>query len=114
MTKAEKIRRLQKEFIESAAREVAELRGVLDGSGPEFHGSESGTRLRKIAHDLRGCGAAYGFMALGDNAGKLEDAYRSDAPVATLSELAAALADSIERARAALEQAMAAQDGAQA
>ena len=110
-TKEQKIRRLQSEFIESALSEVATLRGQLEASSGTFHGSVEGERLRKIAHDLRGCGAAYGFMALGEVAGRLEDSYWSNEPTDVLQGLAAQLEEAIGRAKAALEQTMAATAG---
>jgi HPt (histidine-containing phosphotransfer) domain-containing protein len=106
-TKQEKIRRLQHVFIESASNDVGALGADLDMAGADFHGSEQGERLRKVAHDLRGCGAAYGFMALGEAAGCLEDSYRSEDSPENLKPLVEKLEDAIGRAKAALEQAVA-------
>ncbi len=105
-TKQEKIRRLQREFIESALSEVGAVRGQLEVAQDDFHGSEAGEHLRKVAHDLRGCGAAYGFMALGEAAGKLEDSYRGEDAADVLKGLAIELEQAVGRAKAALEQAV--------
>ena len=110
-TKQEKIRRLQRVFIESASNDVAALGVDLGSAGEDYHGSEQGERLRKVAHDLRGCGAAYGFMALGEAAGCLEDSYRSEDSPQKLKSLVENLEDAIGRAKAALEQAMATSAG---
>jgi len=95
--------RLQRAFLESASRDVGEVLRIIDSSGSEAPGGEPGTRLRTIAHGLRGAGGSYGFDAVTSTAGELEEAFLAKRPASALREAAVLLARAIEAARKSVE-----------
>jgi HPt (histidine-containing phosphotransfer) domain-containing protein len=77
--------------------------GILDGIGADTPAGDAGTRLRTIAHGLRGAGGSYGFDAVTSTAAELEEAYLAQQPPAVLREAAVLLARAIESASRTME-----------
>jgi len=95
--------RLQRAFLDSATRDVGEVLRIIDGAGSDTPAGETGTRLRTIAHGLRGAGGSYGFDAVTLTAGELEEAYLAQQSPAALREAAILLAQAVESARRMME-----------
>ncbi len=71
----EKRRQLNVKFLNTACMYARELTELIEHSSDRRPEGEKGQRFRKLAHDLRGSGAAYGFMVLSECAGRVENAY---------------------------------------
>lgn len=85
-------------FVGESAERVRELAGLLESAGPELPRGPLGSRFRKIAHDLRAAGGAYGFPVVTLHAGDVEDAYVEMGNPEALRALVAMLEDSIQQA----------------
>ena len=66
---------LRREFVREALQRTREMTTILEKSGPALPGQATGTRFRKLAHDLRGAGGSYGFPIVTLYAGEAEDTY---------------------------------------
>lgn len=67
-------RPLRLEYLEGAYARVDDLRALCAALGTEKEAPEA---LRKIAHNLRGSGGFYGFLAISETAAVLEEMARS-------------------------------------
>jgi HPt (histidine-containing phosphotransfer) domain-containing protein len=75
----ERLVTLQQQFLESALADAREILGLVEaGAGEDAEGHD--VRLRKLAHDLRGTGAVYGFSTLAETAARLENAFAAAEP----------------------------------
>jgi len=93
-SRAERLLALKRRFAEGAAEDVREVRALLAGGAAAPDGDPA-RRLRKLVHDLRGSGGAYGFPAITAAAAAIEDellAGRAPAE-ATVERLGAAVLD---------------------
>lgn len=95
----EKRRRLNVKFLNTASMYARELTDLLECSTDRRPEGEKGQRFRKLAHDLRGSGAAYGFLALSECAGRLENAYMEAAPGPVLRSGVQDLEEAVQAAR---------------
>ena len=73
--RAARRRQLQFKFLGTAGDYAVELIALLGATADRRPDGDAGQRFRKLAHDLRGSGAAYGFLGLSESAAKLETAY---------------------------------------
>jgi len=94
----EKIFKLQQQFLESALADVREILAVLERGGDAMN-STDGERLRKLAHDLKGTGAVYGFQSLAKTAARMETACTSANPVREMRGCVNDLVRAVEDAR---------------
>lgn len=95
--------KLQLQFLTNAARDVAEILELIDGSGACLPTTEAGKRLRQLSHGLRGAGGSYGFDDVTTTAGHLEEACLATSSPPELKDAALALEDALGAARAQLE-----------
>lgn len=79
----ERLFRLQQQFLESALADTREILAVLESRGGALAEADD-VRLRKLAHDLRGTGAVYGFSTLAETAARLESAFAAAEPCSAL------------------------------
>jgi HPt (histidine-containing phosphotransfer) domain-containing protein len=98
----EKIFRLQTEFLETALADTKEILAIIDGADGRM-AADDAERLRKLAHDLRGTGAAYGFSSLSETAGRLEDACGASDPGLEVRRCIDDLVEAVGEARTALK-----------
>lgn len=94
----EKIFKLQQQFLESALADVREILGVLE-RGSDALSATDGERLRKLAHDLKGTGAVYGFQSLAKTAARMESACSATDPVREMRSCVDELVRAVEDAR---------------
>ena len=78
-------------FRDRCATDLAALQILVDA------GTRSGEDLRRIAHDLSGLGGTFGFPAVSETAGVVDDALLQGRPATAdeLANLAATLRDVI-------------------
>lgn len=83
---------------------LAELRAAYRATIPErveelarFLASARRAEAIAVAHRLRGTAGTYGFLDVGDAAGRIEDALLAGAPMDALTDALAALRDSVDR-----------------
>jgi HPt (histidine-containing phosphotransfer) domain-containing protein len=98
----EKIFRLQTEFLETALVDTKEILALMDGANGRM-AADDAERLRKLAHDLRGTGAAYGFSSLSETAGRLEDACDASDPGREVRRCIDDLVEAVGEARTSLK-----------
>jgi HPt (histidine-containing phosphotransfer) domain-containing protein len=89
---------LQHQFLESALADTREILAVLEERGGALAAADD-VRLRKLAHDLRGTGAVYGFSALSETAARLESAFFDAEPSHTLRRCVDELLSAVTEAR---------------
>jgi HPt (histidine-containing phosphotransfer) domain-containing protein len=94
----EKIFRLQTEFLETALADTREILALIDVPGSAM-ATKDGERLCKLAHDLRGTGAAFGFSSLSDTAAHLEQAVASTDPALEVRRCVDDLISAVAEAR---------------
>ncbi len=95
--------RLQRGFLESAVSGVDEVLRIIDEAGDAAPAGDAGKRLRTIAHGLRGAGGSYGFDAVTNTAGVLEDAFLAGKRAPELRVAAVGLGAAVRAARKAVE-----------
>lgn len=100
--RAGRLRRLLALYLEDALEEVNELGRILAGNGAGDAPENVDGRARRIAHDLRGTGGSYGFDAVSERAGVLEDAMLDGEHGDRLQSLARDLRASVREAHALL------------
>jgi HPt (histidine-containing phosphotransfer) domain-containing protein len=79
----ERIFKLQQEFLESALKDAREILALIDREGGALAEADA-LRLRKLAHDLKGTGAVFGFSTLSETAARLEGLCSSREPAVAL------------------------------
>jgi HPt (histidine-containing phosphotransfer) domain-containing protein len=94
----ERLVQLQRQFLESALADAREILALVD-SGARGGPAPHDMRLRKLAHDLRGTGAVYGFGALAQTAARLETAFSADEPATALRRCVEDLLVAVSEAR---------------
>jgi HPt (histidine-containing phosphotransfer) domain-containing protein len=94
----DKIFKLQQQFLESALADVREILSVLERNGDGMAAAD-GERLRKLAHDLKGTGAVYGFASLAKTAARMETACSSKEPVLEMRRCVDELVRAVDEAR---------------
>ena len=94
----EKIFKLQQQFLESALADVKEILSVLE-RGKDALSATDGDRLKKLAHDLKGTGAVYGFQSLAKTAARMEQACSASDPVREVRSCVDELRCAVEDAR---------------
>lgn len=102
----EQLARLRRKYVVDARGDGEELRTILARAGLEGWSDEDRGRFKKLSHDLRGSGGAYGFGEITETAGALEDLVRNGD-----GDGAGAFAPALEALIAALDRALA-QEGA--
>ena len=98
----EKIARLQTEFLETALADTREILALIDARGSAMAAND-GERLCKLAHDLRGTGAAFGFSSLSDTAARLEEAVGATDPAREVRRCVDDLISAVFEARTSLK-----------
>ena len=98
----ERLFRLQQEFLESALRDAREILALIDREGGGLAEADA-VRLRKLAHDLKGTGAVFGFASLSDTAARLEGLSRSCEPGAALKRCVDDLFAAVDEAKTGLK-----------
>ena len=66
---------LRREFVREAIQRTREMAVILEATRPAIPADTTGSRFRKLAHDLRGAGGSYGFPIVTLYAGEVEDTY---------------------------------------
>lgn len=98
----ERLFALQCEFLESALRDAEEILSLLE-SGGGADAEAHALRLRKLAHDLRGTGAVYGFATLAETAARLENAFAAAEPAEALRSCVHDLVGAVTEAQSGLK-----------
>ena len=98
----DKIFKLQQQFLEAALADVREILAVLERGGDSLAATD-GERLRKLAHDLKGTGAVYGFASLAETAARMETACTAVNPVLEMRRCVDDLVRAVEEARSDLK-----------
>ena len=98
----EKIFKLQQQFLESALADVREILSVLERNGTALAAAD-GERLKKLAHDLKGTGAVYGFASLAKTAARMETLCSSKEPAVEMRRCVDELMRAVEEARSELK-----------
>lgn len=75
---------LRRSYVVDARADGDELRAILAGAQASGWEEDARKRFRKLAHDLRGSGGAYGFGAISETAAVLEDGFLDGAEEAAL------------------------------
>ena len=91
----QQIAALRRRFVERTAREREQIALLLQDLCAGIPSDERLTELRCIAHGLAGAGGTFGFPAISDAAGRVEElcmAGRADDLAEALEELMAELA----------------------
>jgi hypothetical protein len=97
-TEDSEFRELRRRFVQEASVRAAELRTALDRAGESLPAGEAGLLFRKVAHDLRAAGGAYGFPIVSLYAGEVEDTYLDRAKMEALLALVRMLEESLQQA----------------
>lgn len=87
---------MQRGYLEDLTGDLTRMRALV-GAPTEDEGRPE---LKRLAHNIRGTGTGYGFPALSEAAGALEEAVRADLPPSELEGLVAALSVSVSAALA--------------
>jgi len=98
----ERIFKLQQEFLESALRDAREILALIEREGGAL-AEEDALRLRKLAHDLKGTGAVFGFASLSQTAARLEGLCSSREPGAVLRRCVDDLFAAVDEAKTGLK-----------
>jgi HPt (histidine-containing phosphotransfer) domain-containing protein len=98
----ERIFKLQQEFLESALRDASEILALLDRDGGALPQADA-LRLRKLAHDLKGTGAVFGFSTLSETAARLESLSGAQEPAVALRRCVDDLVAAVDEAKTGLK-----------
>jgi HPt (histidine-containing phosphotransfer) domain-containing protein len=98
----ERIFRLQHEFLESALSDAREILAIVDREGGVLAEADA-LRLRKLAHDLKGTGAVFGFSALSETAARLESLSGVQEPAVALRRCVDDLFAAVDEAKTGLK-----------
>lgn len=80
---------LIRDYVAELPSRIAELRQALEAGMLD--------RVSSLAHQLRGIGGSYGYPALTESGGLIEDAIREGQPIELIAELVAELEDLLPR-----------------
>lgn len=80
---------LIRDYVAELPSRIAELRQALEAGMLD--------RVSSLAHQLRGVGGSYGYPALTESGGLIEDAIREGQPIELIAELVAELEDLLPR-----------------
>lgn len=97
-----RIFKLQQEFLESALSDAREILALIDRDGGALAEADA-LRLRKLAHDLKGTGAVFGFSTLSDTAARLESLSGSQEPAVALKRCVEDLFAAVDEAKTGLK-----------
>lgn len=98
----ERIFRLQQEFLESALSDAREILAIVDREGGALAEADA-LRLRKLAHDLKGTGAVFGFSTLSETAARLESLSGAQEPAVALRRCVDDLFAAVDEAKTGLK-----------
>lgn len=98
----ERIFQLQQQFLESALTDACEILAIVDREGGVLAAADA-VRLRKLAHDLKGTGAVYGFSTLSQTAARLETACDCAEPATALRRCVDDLFAAVDEAKSGLK-----------
>ena len=98
----ERIFKLQREFLESALHDAREILALIEREGGALAEADA-LRLRKLAHDLKGTGAVFGFSSLSQTAARLEGLCSSREPGAVLKRCVDDLFAAVDEAKTGLK-----------
>ena len=73
MNTADRERRLKKIYLDSLPARLEELRSMFDNILIEKQAEQTLLKLYRLAHNLAGSSATYGFEEIGDKAAEMED-----------------------------------------
>jgi len=95
---------LRRRYVDDCIRHSGELQTLLGTQGTSAPRGEGAERFRKLAHDMRGTGSAYGFPFVSLHAADLEEAMADGAPAETLRVLVDMLQSDVLQAERVLDQ----------
>ncbi len=91
------MRELRVQYLTEIRDDLLEMRTTTTSS-PSGFDAEQQARMRKLSHDLRGSGGAYGFPAISTTAGALEDLVVAGTEPSALEPALAALERAVDAA----------------